>query len=408
MNSTEQSSHAVPEKTQSSTVRKPSLIRKTLPFLWLLAGFVAVMFIMSLFEKEPAKVLPKPEGFLVEVKSVLADDYPVTIRSQGSLQAKRQITLSSEVSAVVLELSPQFSVGGRFNKGRVLVDLDPADYQVAVQRAKAGLASTRATLELEQARSKQAMKDWKSFSRKGKPSDLALNIPQLNGAKASVKSALADLAKAERDLSKTRVTAPFDGVVLSKAVDVGQFVVSSGQLGKIAGRSIGEVRLSLTDEDVERLNLLNINLDTDVLPVKFFNTKGVLVADGRLSRLEAGKDPRTLLNHVIAEIEQPLSKGLFFSDFLQAEIEAKSLSKVFAIPIAWLMPDDYLGVYDNGQLRLVQAKVLYRNEHFVYVKEGISNSDLIVTTPIQSAHNGMKLRRLNPRQKSIETSEKKP
>lgn len=397
--------HTTPavKKTPS---RVKSLIKTILPFVLLLLAFVIVMSVMNAFKQEPAKVPPKPDGFLVELSTVEPSDHAVTIYSQGTLQAKRQITLSSEVSAAVLELSPQFSAGSRFAKGDVLVTLDPADYRVAVQRAKAGLASARATLELEQARSEQAMKDWKSFAKKGKPSELLLNIPQLNGAKANVKSALADLAKAERDLSKTKVIAPFDGVVLSKAVDVGQFVISSGQLGQIAGRSIGEVRLSLSDVDVERLDLLNTNLDKKPLPVKIFNAGGVLVSDGRLARLEAGKDARTLLNYAIVEIDNPLNKGLFFNDFLYAEIEAKPLSKVFAIPIAWLMSDDRLGLFEEGQLNLVQLKILYRNQQFAYVSEGIDSNDLIVTTPIQSAQQGMKLRPAKTHQPTPENTGK--
>ena len=118
------------------------------------------------------------------------------------------------------------------------MQIDPADYRVAVERARANLASAQANLDLEQARSDQAQKDWNSFGKPGKPSDLLLNIPQLNGAKASLNAAQADLKKAERDLAKTEVKAPFDGTVISKQVGFGA-ILDHRQSGRANCRHSG-------------------------------------------------------------------------------------------------------------------------------------------------------------------------
>src|SRR5690606_29178044 len=122
----------------------------------------------------------------------------------------------------------------------VLLQIEPADYQVAVSRSEANLASARANLDLEKAKAEQAQKDWESFGKKTKPSDLLLNIPQLKGAQAAVDAAKADLQKTLRDLSKTTIKAPFDGTVLTKQVDIGQFVTVSGQLARLAGIETAE------------------------------------------------------------------------------------------------------------------------------------------------------------------------
>ncbi len=383
-------------ETISHQKHQPSLIKRLIPIIIVLVVVFVLLQLMKGMKQEPAKVPEKPQGFLVETTTVNPTDLTLTISSQGTLQAKRQITLTTEVSGKVLTLSPAFVVGGRFNAGEVLLTIDPADYQVAVARAEANLASAQAQLNLERAKSDQAKKDWESFGRKGQPSDLLLNIPQLEGAQASVKAAEADLMKAKRDLQKTEIKAPFNGTVISKAVDLGQFVGMSGSLGVIAGTDVAEVRLPLTNQDLQKLDLLDRSLEEQLLPVQFFNGHQKMVAEGHIRRLESSKDAKTLLNYVVGEIEQPVVKGLLYNTFLQAKITGPTLDDVYPIPTAWMMPNDQLAVYQkDGTLAIKNVEVIHKTNEYFYLKSGISELDAIITTPIQAPVAGMPLRLAN-------------
>jgi len=141
--------------------------KRLLPILAVFVVVFVLLSIMSSMKEEPAKVPEKPSGFLVETTQVQPSELTLTINSQGMLQPKRQIALLTEVSGKVQSLAPAFTAGGRFAAGDVLVQIDPADYRVAVARAEANLASAQATLALEQARSDQARKDWRSFGKTG-------------------------------------------------------------------------------------------------------------------------------------------------------------------------------------------------------------------------------------------------
>ncbi|WP_154222560.1 efflux RND transporter periplasmic adaptor subunit [Marinicella rhabdoformis] len=371
---------------------KPSLLKRIMPFFLILAVFIVLMIVMSMFKKPPAVVPDRPSGFLVETATLKRNDLNVMVNSQGSVKAKREIALMSEISGKVRSLNDVFVVGGQFAAGDVLVSIDDADYRVSVQRAKANLASAQANLDLEQAKSDQALKDWKSFGKQGKPSDLVLNIPQLNGAKASVKAALADVAKAERDLAKTQIIAPFDGTVLTKSIDIGQYVNMAGQLGTIASTAVAEVRLPLTASDISKLKLSKINLNTDPIPVQFTASNTDDVIEGLLTRLESAKDSKTLLNYAVAEINQPLAKGLYFNTFLSAQIQGESLTDVFAVPAAWMMANNQIAVYRNGQLEILDLNVVHKTDDYFYVSSGLSEKNQIVITPIQAPEAGMTLR----------------
>lgn len=375
-----------------SQQNKPSFFKRALPFVLIFVAFVVLMMVMGQFKKPPAVVPDRPVGFLVETTTLDRSDMTVLVYSQGSVKAKREIALMAEISGKVESLNDAFVVGGKFEQGDVLVSIDDADYQVAVQRAKANLASAQANLDLEQAKSDQAAKDWKSFGKKGKPSDLVLNIPQLNGAKASVKAAQADVAKAQRDLSKTEIVAPFDGTILVKSVDLGQFVNMAGQLAMVASTAVAEVRLPLTTKDINKLKLNQVDLNETALPVQFTVDATGQPIEGTLTRLESAKDSKTLLNYAVAEISRPLDNGLYFNTFLSAEIQGESLSNVFAVPAAWMMANDQIAVYKEGKLDILNLKVIHKTDDFYYVNAGMNDKNQIVTTPIQAPEVGMTLR----------------
>ncbi len=373
---------------------KPSFFKRLIPIVIILAVVFVLLQLMGTMKAPPAKVPEKPQGFLVETATLQPTDLTIEIMSQGMLQPKRQIALVTEVSGKVLALNPAFTAGGLFKTGDVLVQLDPADYRVAVSRAEANLASAQSQLDLEQAKSDQAKKDWQSFGKQGTPSDLLLNIPQLDGAKASLKAAKADLMKAKRDLEKTAIKAPFDGTVISKAIDLGQFVGMSGQLGTIAGTAVGEVRLPLSNHDLIKLNINNQQLAEQPLLVSFSDEQSQQAIKGHIKRLESSKDSRTLMNYAVAEISEPFAANLLFNSFLQARITGPQYKDVFAIPSAWMMPDDQISVYEKGgKLAIKTVQVAHKTNDYFYVNDGLSATDHIISTPIQAPEVGMQLRR---------------
>ena len=127
-----------------------------------------------------------------------------SVFSQGSVRPRTETTLVAEVPGKIVSVSSNFIAGGFFRQGETLLQIDPSDYQTALLRAQAVLAARKAQLSDQQARSDQALKDWRNMGRKGEPSDLTLRIPQLAEAKASVQAAEAELKEAERDLERTR------------------------------------------------------------------------------------------------------------------------------------------------------------------------------------------------------------
>src|SRR5690606_6891775 len=106
------------------------------------------------------------------------------LTAQGSVMPRTETTLVSEVTGAVVAVADNFSSGGFFRKGDVLLRIAAKDYDAAMRRAEAQAANRRALLAQEQARADQARKDWENLRRPGTPSDLVLRVPYVAEAEA--------------------------------------------------------------------------------------------------------------------------------------------------------------------------------------------------------------------------------
>ena len=137
---------------------------KFLPLIVILAA-ILIAGLMSLTKPDSLELESPNREVAVKTAILEKSQVQLTVKSQGTVQPLTRTMLVSEVSGTVMELSPQFEVGGTFSKGDVLIRLDAADYQVAKQRADAQLQSAKAQLLSEQARSSQAKKEWEMTGR---------------------------------------------------------------------------------------------------------------------------------------------------------------------------------------------------------------------------------------------------
>ena len=234
------------------------LLRYTLPVFVVLFGIGGCFF---LFQSRPesAQKPPKPPAALVETAKAIKQPVTFRVQSQGSVSPRTQTTLIPEVSGEIVEVSPQFISGGFFSKGDVLVKIDPSNYETALKRANAAVKRAETQVATENALAGYAAQDWqrlRSLNATNTPaSDLTLRKPQLAEALAGLESAEADREKAMRDLTRTIIRAPYDGMVREKRADIGQFVTSGTQLAQTFATDFAEVRLPLTQNDLRYLEI---------------------------------------------------------------------------------------------------------------------------------------------------------
>ncbi len=146
-----------------------------------------------------------------------------TVTANGELGAVQTVAVGSEVSGKIMELFADYN--SMVTNGQVLAKLDASTYERQLEQAEAELESAKASLKLARANFKRAeeLRELELVSQ----ADYDQAEATLAQAQASLQVREASLSKVRVDLEKTTIFAPMDGVVISRAVDVGQTVAAS-------------------------------------------------------------------------------------------------------------------------------------------------------------------------------------
>ena len=215
---------------------------------------------------------------------------------------------------MIVEVSPSFRPGGFFEKGEVLIKLDPVDYETAVMTAKAAVALAKVTLVEEEARAEQALENWKALGRTGDPGELVSRAPQVARAQADLAAAEARVVKARRDVERTIIRAPYDGQVLEQTADVGQYVGQGTTLGRLFATDYVEIRLPLPERESQHLHLPEPFRDVQnaATPTKVhLRTTYVgrpVIWEGQVVRVESSLDTETRQPTAVAQVMDPYAR----------------------------------------------------------------------------------------------------
>ena len=365
-------------------------------------GVGGVMLVSSLRPQPEVRDEPRPP-LSVFAEPVTRGPLTLSVETQGEVRPKREIIVSPQIGGRVAFVSPDFIDGGFIRRGQVLMRIETADYELAVVRARSGVASAEQRLTRERAEAELAQQDLADLGLTD-VSPLARREPQLADAEASLAAARAQLAEAELALNRTAVTAPFDGRVRERSVDVGQVVAPGQTLGRIFATDVVEVSLPLKDEEIGRLRLplaFGASADQPGPPVRFSAIVGgqPRTWHGRVVRTGAAINPQTRLINVIAELEDPFGAGaddgapMAPGLFVTATVEGETIEEVLIAPRAALRGENrlFIGDAEIGTLSIRIAEVIFLDRDGAYLSSGVEEGELAVTSPIQAPFEGMSI-----------------
>ncbi len=358
-----------------------------IPVILIIAG--ALAFGLSKMQPEPEKKEDDNLDLLVEVLPLERTTESFRVRSQGTVRPRTQTTLSAEISGAIVSISPKFIPGGVFRRNEVLMRIDPTNYTVAVDRAQA-LVDQR-QIEYDGA---------KKLRSQGYRAEA-----ELASAAAALASANADLVSAKRNLERTYIRLPYEGMVLSKDADVGQYVNPGSPLGVTFATDVAEVRLPLTDQD---LAFVTLPAAADVSgsgeaagPAVTLSAirKGRRVEwPARIVRSEGVVDERSRVTYAVARVEDPYQlrgdgEALPIGTFVSAEIQGATVTDVIRIPRTALRgADQVLVVDDDSRIQIRTVNVIRADSRYAYVDRGVEAGERITTTAIEAPSNGMAVR----------------
>lgn len=363
-------------------------MRKLLIF-GILVGAVAIVIVMSSMRPQPPRKERVELDPLVEVMVLEAMTEQFEVRSQGTVMPRTETVLSAEVSGTVTWISPKFVAGGVFDKGEVLLRIDPTNYDVALKQAEALVKQRQ--IEFDGA-AKLRSQGYRAEA-------------EYASAAAALASAEAELVRARRNLERTHIRLPYEGIVRSKETDLGQFVNPGTRLGVTFATNFAEVRLPLTDTDLAFVDLPNTGATNSSAavagPVVTLSAtqKGRLVEwEAIVVRTEGVVDEKSRVTYAVARVDDPYglhqdSPQLPVGTFVAATIEGTVAENIVRIPRAVVRgSDQVVFVDDENRIEVRTIDIARADADFVYVRGGASPGDRIVLTALESPINGMAVR----------------
>ncbi len=145
------------------------------------------------------------------------------VTATGTLNPVVNVTVGSQVSGRISKLNVDFN--SPVKQGEILAEIDPSTYQATVEQVTADLANSRANLELQQVQFQRASE--LITNQLISSSDYDIALAALHQAEATMKIKQAALSNALVNLNYCKIVSPVDGVVISRAVELGQTVASS-------------------------------------------------------------------------------------------------------------------------------------------------------------------------------------
>lgn len=419
-------------------------LRRSLMGIFLLAVTVALIAlagntvreaVVARMNEEPRSAPQRERVFAVNVVTLEPQAITPELTVFGELRSRRTLDLRSATGGTVLEASDALVEGGTVTAGQMLLRIDPAEAQAALDRLAADLQDAEAELrdaeralilandELTAARAQAGLQDQavtraRDLETRGVGTTAAVETAELAASAAqatvltrrqSVATAEAridqantrlarariDLTEAERDVADTEVFAAFDGALAEVTISPGGRVTANERFAQLVDPTQLEVAFRVSTSQYARL--LDGNGTLINAPVRVaLDVSGIdLQASGQITREGASVGAGQTGRQLFASLEA--APGFRPGDFVTVSIDEPGLENVALVPATAVAADETVLVLgDEDRLNSAQIALLRRQGDDVIIDVGDLAGATIVAerSPLLGA--GIKVRPIRP------------
>lgn len=370
-------------------------------------GLIAALLLV--LRPEPTPTMPQERDPLVEVAKAELQRRPLAIEGHGVVQPRETLALTAQVGGEVTAIDDSLEVGGVFDAGDVLVEIEPDRQEATLDRIRADMRSTRASLDL----ARTELKRTKQLHDRGyAPSaELDQNRAQVEELQAGLEALQAQVATTRMDYEAAFVDAPFDGRVLEEAVAVGQVVTPGSVLARVYPTDAYEVIVRLEDDQAALIEGLWQGDRSGESPIEARvvaqHGETRLVWPGYVERVTGAYDEGAQTVGVVVRVRDPGRPGTIMNGeavatdavpllpgrFVTVLIEGRADPGLLELPRSALHRDGQVWELVDGTLRIHRVEVVYRGDDNVYVRSPeLSAGDPVITTDLEIVTDGMNVR----------------
>ena len=340
------------------------------------------------------------ENDIMTVAIVRAKPLPAkeTIQLPGTIQAWFQAPIYAQVSGYVKMWHKDW--GAIVKKGDVLAEIYAPALDAQYEQSKADLASEVALNEL----AKLTAERWIALRKNQAVSEqsISVKVAEANAQQAKVNAARQNVRNFEALIGFKTIVAPYDGVVINRAINVGDFINKDGTISTPQG----EVRNLFTVADMSRMRLfvsvpeaygatmhdgLKADLTVPQFPGRHFTAEFLTTARG------FNVDTRTVVTQFVIDNE---ARDLWPGSYATVNITVDVAHEHLSIPSSSMVFDE-MGtrvavVADDNRVHFKPIKVTRILDAFVELSEGVSTDDRIINNPSAALLEGDKVSIVTP------------
>ena len=415
--------------------QKPVYTRILICFIILMAGLI-LMSGLSLFKKPPGKSNNGEKSLKVDVLKARYENIQVFIKGYGEIHSLNSVSLSPEISGEIIKVHPRLDTGEIIKKDELLFYINPVNYKAAQQEAYARVKQRESVLlriDLEHKTDLIRIKTMhrnqtlakSEFERVSKLyntdkigtltgvdraehtyNEIKDVVDQLNKKieiypvlimenKAFLESAKAQLKIADANLNRCTVKAPFTGRLKDVFVEKGQYVIPGKNIITMADDSVLEIYVSIDSIDAKNWLIFdnkktekeNLNWFFPLKKVKCYinwtDNQKQDVQYGFLHRVvNFNPKTRTLLVAIRINTQNNQSKSfpLVEGMFCTVKISGKFIKNVIKLPIWTVNFENSVYLAKENRLKTIPVKVVRTEDDYVYVSDGLTPGDMVITT----------------------------
>ena len=363
---------------------------------------VAAAVVWRLYQSAPvAERTPQPRvPRLVETLTATPASQGPLVEAWGEVMAARTLVVRPEIAGTVVRVNDSLTEGGFVSEGEELIRLDDREPRLALAEAEAAIAQVRARIAIEKGQQARAQRDLEGLpgTLTEQQRSLVLREPQMQQLEAELAAAEAARERAEVNLARTVIRAPFDALVIEEEVATGTMLSAGAAAATLvpAGRfhvAIAVPASALDWIDPRAGQTVRLT-QPGVWPEGSFRAGTIERVSARLT--ESGR-----MAELIVAVEDPLARRpenagkpqLLLGSFVRAVAEGRPVEGAVRLDRAYLRDDDRVWVVGNGnRLEIREVEVAWRGADEVLISEGLQAGEHVVTTHLAVVAPGMEVR----------------